>query len=126
MNAIYPCLYQLDPINSWGIEDENGFISKPEYLFLTSSSLDLSAIYLFSGLKGYYLDRYIIYRIIFIVGNQVDPALLMSLFGVQSIPNSTVAAQLTLLPEGDDYCNRVNVLVNDLQNRYGCYLQVDY
>ena len=50
----------------------------------------------------------------------------MSLFGVQSIPNSTVAAQLTLLPEGDDYRNRVNVLVNDLQNRYGCYLQVDY
>ena len=56
MNAIYPCLYQLDPINLWGIEDENGFISKPEYLFLTSSSLDLSAIYLFSGLKGYYHD----------------------------------------------------------------------
>ena len=125
MNAIYPSLYQLDPVNPWGIEDDNGFISTPDSLFLTSSSLDLSAIYLFSCLKGYsFLYIIIIYRIIFIVGNQVDPSLLMSLFGVQSIPNSTVAAQLTLLPEGDDYCNRVNVLVNDLQNRFGCYLQV--
>lgn len=64
--------------------------------------------------------------ILFIVGNQVDPSLLMSLFGTQSIPNAAYAGQLTLLPEGDDFCNRVNVLVNDLQNRYGCYLQVNY
>lgn len=52
INAIYPCLYQLDPTTQWGVEDENGFILKPQYLFLTSSSLDLSGIYLFSGLKG--------------------------------------------------------------------------
>lgn len=64
-------------------------------------------------------------RIVLIVGNQVNPALLMSLFGVNSIPNSIVAGQLSLLSEGDDYCERVNVLVNDLQNRYGCYLQVE-
>lgn len=62
--------------------------------------------------------------IILVVGNQVKPELLMSLFGVQSIPNSEYAGQLSLLAEGDDFCKRVNLLVTDLQNRYGCYLQV--
>ena len=49
---------------------------------------------------------------------------LMSLFGVNSIPDSLTAARVTLLSEGDEYCNRVNVLVNDFQSRYGYYLQV--
>ena len=49
---------------------------------------------------------------------------LMSLFGVDSIPDSLAASRLTLLPEGDDLCDRVNVLVNDFQTRYGYYLQV--
>lgn len=59
-----------------------------------------------------------------VVGNHVDSSLLQSLFGVSAIQDSNVAGQLSLLPEGDDFCNRVNVLVNDLQNRYGCYMQV--
>lgn len=49
---------------------------------------------------------------------------LMSLFGVDSIPDSLAASRLTLLPEGDDLCDRVNVLVSDFQTRYGYYLQV--
>lgn len=60
MNAIYPCLYKLDPQDTeWGIELENGFISKPRYLFLTNASLDLSGIYLLSGIRGYDLDCFI-------------------------------------------------------------------
>lgn len=63
-------------------------------------------------------------RLLIVVGNHVDSSLLQSLFGVSAIQDSNVAGQLSLLPEGDDFCNRVNVLVNDLQNRYGCYMQV--
>ena len=63
-------------------------------------------------------------RLIFVVGNQVASDVLMSLFGVDSIPDSLAASRLTLLPEGDDLCDRVNVLVNDFQTRYGYYLQV--
>ena len=48
----------------------------------------------------------------------------MSLFGVNSIPDSLTAARVTLLSEGDELCNRVNVLVSDFQSRYGYYLQV--
>lgn len=63
-------------------------------------------------------------RLIFVVGNQVASDVLMSLFGVDSIPDSLAASRLTLLPEGDDLCDRVNVLVSDFQTRYGYYLQV--
>ena len=64
-------------------------------------------------------------RIVRVVGNQVAPLVLEQLFGVQSIPDSYTAAQLTLLPEGsNEFCDRVNVLVGDYQNRFGCYLQV--
>ena len=125
VNMVYPSLYKLDPADpSWGCELENGFITKPEYLFLTSASLDLSCVYLLSSVRGWASESSFIYRIVFVVGNQVDPLILKSLFGLEVIPNSDYAGQCSLLPEGDEFCNRVNVLVSDLQQRFGCYLQV--
>lgn len=64
-------------------------------------------------------------RLIIVVGNQVAPEVLEQLFGVQAVPDAYTAAQLALLPEGSNaLCDRVNVLVGDYQNRFGCYLQV--
>ena len=63
--------------------------------------------------------------LVLVVGNQVAPLVLEQMFGVQSIPDSYTAAQLTLLPEGsNEFCDRVNVWVGDYQNRFGCSLQV--
>ena len=70
------------------------------------------------------MDGIFIPSIVFIVGNQVPSPYLQSLFGVTSIPDSATAARLTLLPEGDEFCERVNALVNDFQTRYGYHLQV--
>ena len=53
----------------------------------------------------------------------MPPPILYSLFGVESITDENVAAQLSLLPEGDSLCTATNMLVTELQNRYGCYLQ---
>lgn len=64
-------------------------------------------------------------RLVIVVGNQVAPTLLEQLFGVQAVPDAYTAAQLSLLEEGNnELCDRVNVLVGDYQNRFGCYLQV--
>lgn len=68
--------------------------------------------------------EYLITRVILIVGNQVSSEITKSLFGVEAIPDAAAAGRVTLLSEGDEYCSRVNVLVNDIQSRYGYYLQV--
>lgn len=49
---------------------------------------------------------------------------LQSLFGVSVVASAEQAAQTHLLAEGDEFCERVNALVGDLQARYGYYLQV--
>ena len=61
LDLLYPTLYKLDPADdAWGREDANGFLAKPRYLFLTAASLDLSGVYLLSGLYGWRLRRFVI------------------------------------------------------------------
>lgn len=126
LDLLYPVLYRLDPLDgAWGVEDEaTGFLAKPQYLFLTAASLDLSGVYLLSGLYGWLWLREVTRRLLLVVGTQVAPETLQSLFGVSVIATAEQAAQARLLSEGDDFCMRVNALVADLQARYGYYLQV--
>lgn len=60
----------------------------------------------------------------FIVSNHVPANILHSLFGVDSITDQEMAGNLMLQPEGDEFCQRVNLLVGEFQNQLGCYLQV--
>lgn len=61
LDLLYPTLYKLDPADdAWGREDATGFLAKPRYLFLTAASLDLSGVYLLSGLYGWRLRRFVI------------------------------------------------------------------
>lgn len=54
MDFAYPSLFKLDPAKAgWGVVDEaTGFVSKPEYCFLTASALELSGVYLLTGWMG--------------------------------------------------------------------------
>lgn len=54
MDFAYPSLFKLDPAKEgWGVVDEaTGFVSKPEYCFLTASALELSGVYLLTGWMG--------------------------------------------------------------------------
>ena len=66
----------------------------------------------------------LITRLMFIVSNHVPANILYSLFGVESVTDQEMAESLMLKPEGDEFCQRVNLLVGEFQNQLGCYLQV--
>ena len=51
VDFVYPALYRLDPEQPWGFE-ENGYVKKPEFQFLTESALDLGFVFLMSGWRG--------------------------------------------------------------------------
>ena len=63
-------------------------------------------------------------RLMLVVSNQVPAEVMESLFGVRGVTDEAMANGLMLQREGDELCERVNTLVEELQAQLGCYLQV--
>lgn len=59
-----------------------------------------------------------------VVSNQVPAEVMESLFGMRGVTDEAMANGLMLQREGDELCERVNTLVEELQAQLGCYLQV--